>query len=354
MADTPRTPDMPHSPMRVRKAGAAMVGGEVPAISVAMSAYNAGPYLGEAIRSILRQSVSDFEFLILDDGSTDNTLSVAESYAAMDARIRVISRENRGLVFSLNQLLDEARAPLIARMDADDTCHPERFSRQMAFLASNPDHGLIGCDCTNIGPDGASLERPELRRPEHFADLQANFETGPLILHNGVIYRRDLVRQVGGYRAAYAHAEDYDLWLRLSQVTKLANLPDNLVAYRIYPDQVSNRHLVEQARNAAIAWLAHKLRMRGQADPTDAARKLPQDGELDALFGAGSAAYVRRRVVERALYAPVALFSDGWQMLLDHVHDQGANGELWRLAMRMLKSGMPLHAGRLGMALMLA
>ena len=106
-----------------------------PAISVAMSVYNGERFLAEAIGSVLAQTFTDFEFLILDDGSRDGTRAIIADYASRDARIRPILRENRGLVVSLNQLLAEARAPLVARMDADDVCLPERFARQIAFLA---------------------------------------------------------------------------------------------------------------------------------------------------------------------------------------------------------------------------
>ena len=103
-----------------------------PALSVAMSVYNGEAFLNEAIQSILDQSFGNFEFLIVDDGSTDRTPSIIEAHAQRDSRIRPIIRENRGLVASLNQLLAEARTPIVARMDADDICLPDRFERQMA------------------------------------------------------------------------------------------------------------------------------------------------------------------------------------------------------------------------------
>ncbi len=111
---------------------------QAPALSAAMSVYNGERFLAEAIDSILAQSFPDLEFLILDDGSRDATPAMLRDYAEKDSRIRPISRENRGLVASLNQLLDEARAPIVARMDADDIAHPERFAKQMRFLADNP------------------------------------------------------------------------------------------------------------------------------------------------------------------------------------------------------------------------
>ena len=99
-----------------------------PAISVIMSAYNAEAFIGAAIESMLSQSFRDFEFLIVNDGSKDATKQIIERYAARDARIRLIDRENKGLIFSLNQLIQEARGELLARMDADDISHPERLA----------------------------------------------------------------------------------------------------------------------------------------------------------------------------------------------------------------------------------
>ena len=116
----------------------------IPAISVAMSVYNGEQFLAEAIDSVLAQTFRDFELLVLDDGSSDSTPTIIKAYAAKDARIRPIIRENRGLIASLNQLLDESRAPLVARMDTDDVCLPERFAQQIAFLNMHPDYGVVG------------------------------------------------------------------------------------------------------------------------------------------------------------------------------------------------------------------
>lgn len=322
-----------------------------PAISVAMSVYNGGAYLAEAIESVLTQSFTDFEFLILDDGSQDASRSIAESYASRDPRIRLIARENRGLVASLNELFAVAGAPLVARFDADDICAQTRFARQAAFLAAHPDHGLIGCDTPYIDAAGAPARNPPIQRPHDHAELIANLEDGPLICHSAVMVRREAVLAAGGYRPAYRHAEDYDLWLRLASRTKLANLPEPLLHYRISPDQVSTRHMVEQAQGAAIAWLAHRLREAGQPDPTEGQPALPRLAELDGLFGSGAATYVRRRVVDRTLYSPEALAGDGWDILLQYAAEARGEVRLWRTAARLLRWGRPVHAGRMAAAL---
>jgi glycosyltransferase involved in cell wall biosynthesis len=204
----------------------------VPAISVAMSVYNGEPYLAESVESVLAQSFGDFEFLILDDGSTDESRETIARYARRDARIRPILRENRGLVASLNQLLAEARAPLIARMDADDVCSPARFERQLGFLAAHPDHGVVGSWSEDIDEQGRSIQDDSsgVDQPvTHEAFLASIDIAGPLLCHPAVMYRADVVRAVGGYHAAFRHCEDLDLWLRLATRTRLASIPERLL-----------------------------------------------------------------------------------------------------------------------------
>ncbi len=326
-----------------------------PAVTVAMAVYNNGPYVGAAIDSILAQSFGDFEFLIVNDGSTDESARVIDERAATDARIRVIHQENRGFIASLNRLFSEARSGWIARMDGDDVSHPERLERQLAFMAAHPDHGVLSCAANLIGPDGARLPKEGGEKPPTHDAVHANLESGPLINHNAALMARDPVLAVGGYRPAYRHCEDYDLWLRLIDRTRFANLPEALVDYRVYPGQVSNRHLVEQARNAAIAWQARLERLAGRPDPTEGLNELPPLAEIDALFGReGVAAYVRRRVVQRMLYSSDALAGDGRDILIDYIAEAGAEPRLWRAAARLLKAGHPRQSAAVAAALLRA
>jgi glycosyltransferase involved in cell wall biosynthesis len=322
-----------------------------PFVSVIMSVWNDAAFVGQAIDSILQQSFADFEFLIVDDHSSDGSAAVIAQHAAIDARIRVLPTGNKGRVAALNRLLREARGPLVALMDSDDLSAPERFSRQLAFLNAHPDHGAVSCDCDKIDSAGIMLDRPPIDRPSSHAGLVANFESGPLLNHNAVMMRRATLVQIGGYRAAFRHAEDYDLWLRLSEVAKLANLPETLVTYRIHARQVSTANLVEQTRNAALAWLAYCTRREGRSDPSARLTALPDLDGIDAAFGAGSAAYVRRRIVERILYAPEALAGDGWSALLGHIDEAGPARHLWRATARLAAGGKPLHAARAALAL---
>lgn len=311
----------------------------VPAISVLTSVYNGERFLAAAIESVLAQDFTDFEFLLLDDGSSDGSLAIARHYAAQDARLRVITRENRGLVASLNELLAAARAPLIARFDADDICKPVRLRRQKAFMDSHPDHGMVGSDTRYIDAAGQVPPVPALVRPHDHPEILANLEEGPNLCHSVVMYRRALVLEIGGYRASYLHAEDLDLWLRLGEVTQLANLPEVLLDYRITPEQVSSRHVVTQAEHAAIAWLAHCERASGRPDPTAGLDRLPPFTALDAMFHPGAGAYVCRRVIDRVLYSAPALSGQAWPLLLAHAADNRRAPRLWRTVARLLRTG---------------
>jgi len=324
-----------------------------PAISVAMSVYNGDRFLAEAIGSVLAQTLGDFEVLILDDGSRDGTRAIIQDYAARDARIRPILRENRGLVASLNQLLAEARAPLVARMDADDICLPERFARQVAFLEANPDHGVVGCWAEDIDEDGAPYPISAPPHPDsHEGFLSAIENAAPLLVHPAVMYRRDLVLAVGGYHAAFRHCEDLDLWLRLASRTRLCSIPERLIRYRHYADQVSSRHATEQQVGAAVAVLAYHERKAGRPDPTEQLDRLPPIDDLDALFGReGVGRAVRARVAPGLLYSQAGLRDEGFDIIRRHIREGGERAGMWRTVMRLVRFGEPARAAALALAL---
>jgi glycosyltransferase involved in cell wall biosynthesis len=324
----------------------------VPAISVAMSVYNNAAFLDQAVESILAQSFGDFEFLIVDDGSNDGSSEILDTYAARDRRIRIIRQENRGLIASLNRLLDEARAPLIARMDGDDISLPLRFERQIAFLEAHPDHGVVGSWSRDIDASGRTRAGEFREPPTSHEALVARADKGPLLAHSSVMMRSEVVRQAGGYRAAFRHCEDYDLWLRLSERTKLCSLPERLLLYRHSLGQVSCAHVFAQQIGAAIAFEAHAERIAGRPDPTAGLERLPPVDRLDALFGReGVARVVREKVAKGIVYSPIALRGEGYDLLLDHVREGGSQEGLWRTVARLLKLGEPARALRLAATL---
>lgn len=317
-----------------------------PAISVAMSVYNGERYLVAAIESILNQDFSDFEFLILDDGSSDSTPDIIRKYAAGDWRIRPIIRENRGLIVSLNQMLEEASAPIIARMDADDISKPGRFSAQKAFLEANPDYGVVGTWSEDIDENTEPMSIDGADQPLTHEEMLRAIEIGDqLVCHPSAMYRRDIVLAVGGYHAAFKHCEDLDLWLRLASVTRLGNLGERLLRYRRFAGQVSRRHATEQRIGTELAYLAHRERQAGRPDPTADLEHLPAIDDLDQIFGREG---VSRQVLERVAiglrYSLDSLRDDGFDLLLRHLKQGGRREGMWRTVARLLRFGEPRRA----------
>lgn len=221
-----------------------------PAVSVLMPVYNGERFLAEAIDSILGQTFTDFEFVIIDDGSTDASPAILADYASRDPRIRVLRQANAGIVAALNRGLTECRAPLVARMDADDVCLPQRLAAQVNYLTQYPDLVAVGTAFQLISASG---ERgPIVRNPSSPRAIARGLRSANRLAHPTVMMRRDAVLAAGGYREALRHAEDYDLWARLSLVHKLANLSECLLLYRIHTGQIS----WEQSEAQAIATLA--------------------------------------------------------------------------------------------------
>jgi len=323
-----------------------------PKVSVALSVFNGERYIAATIESVLAQTMRDFELIVLDDGSTDATLAIAEKFAALDSRIRIISRENRGLVASLNQLLAEARAPLIARIDADDLCRPNRLGLQLEFMNTHPDHGVVGSNVELIDGQGNPLLAPDVTLPCDHAAIIACIDKFSPLYHPAVMYRRQLAIKTGGYRNAYSSAEDYDLWLRVALSSKLANIPDKLVSYRVHSQQISHRHLVSQSRRAAIAWLAYRERTNNRPDPTEDLDVLPTDLDIDDIFGAGSRAYVDARIADHVVAVLPDMSRDEWRALIaSQIDDQGRRN-LWRAAIRLARSEGLIPALRVALALL--
>jgi Glycosyltransferases involved in cell wall biogenesis len=324
-----------------------------PAISVAMSVYNGERFLAEAIESVLAQDFGDFEFLIVDDGSTDDSAQILNTYANADSRVRPVVRENRGLIASLNQLIALASAPIIARMDADDICRPDRFARQYAFLSANPEYGVVGSWSEDIGENGESLVRSGADHPLTHEELLVAIERGEqLICHPAAMYRRSVVQSIGCYHAAFRHCEDLDLWLRLASVTKMGNIPQRLLRYRRYPQQVSSRHATEQQIGTAIAQAAWRERRAGRPDPTATLESLPGIEDLDELFGRpGISRRVREQVALGLRYSASAMRNEGFELLVDHLRDGGRRDGMWRTVVRLFRFGEPLRALRLAATL---
>jgi glycosyltransferase involved in cell wall biosynthesis len=216
-----------------------------PAISVILPAFNAAAYVQEAVVSILEQTFGDFELILIDDGSSDETPAILDCLARGDARIRLIRQENAGVVAALNRGLSLARGRYVARMDADDRAYPERFAAQFDFLEAHPEVAVLGSFVRFI--DGAGTAFGEWRVPATNRDIKASLLGGDCPLpHPSVMARREVLVAVGGYCDRFSHAEDFELWLRLSRAHGFANLRQPLLDYRVHPQGVSVTRLREQ------------------------------------------------------------------------------------------------------------
>lgn len=237
----------------------------MPVVSVLMPVYNAERYVGEAVRSILEQTFSDFEFIVIDDGSTDRSGEQLAELAAGDSRMRLVRRPNTGYLRALNEGLAYCSGEFVARMDADDVSLPERFERQIDYLRAHPDCLAVGCGMLRIDADGDPICAEPM--PTAHEEIVARLLKGLGALpHPGAMIRREAIVAAGGYREAYYGAEDHDLWLRLADRGQLANLPEPLVKCRIHPENFTFVN-EDRTRQVLAASVADAYRRRGQPCP---------------------------------------------------------------------------------------
>ncbi|HXJ80536.1 MAG TPA: glycosyltransferase [Candidatus Methylomirabilis sp.] len=224
-----------------------------PAVSVLMSVRNGAPWVREAVESVLDQTAGDLELIVIDDGSTDQTAALLGTF--QDSRMRVECQAPRGLTPSLNRAVTLARAPLLARLDADDLAMPERLARQRAFLDAHLDVGLLGTGARQI--DASGREAGVVSPPESDAAIRRALIRRNPFVHSSVMVRRSVLAEAGGYDESFTVAQDYDLWMRMSRITRLANLSAPLVVRRLLPGRVSAAHDSGRlAAEARVRWRA--------------------------------------------------------------------------------------------------
>jgi hypothetical protein len=240
-----------------------------PRVSVILPARDGGAYLADAVASILAQSFADLELLLIDDGSRDGAVAALAPLAARDPRLRLLANPGAGLVAALNFGLGQARGELVARMDADDVARPERLARQVAFLDASPDVALVGAQVAFIDAAGAPTGERSYFPTAPAAVAAALAARGCVIRHPTIVARKAALLAAGGYRAPCERAEDYDLWLRLSERARLANLPKVLLAYRVHGGQTSAGINLDQRFARDLALLAARARRTGRPDPLD-------------------------------------------------------------------------------------
>ena len=209
----------------------------MPKVSVLIPVFNAERFVAESVGSILRQTFRDFELIAIDDGSIDDSNKILTECARTDSRIRVKSRPNLGIVATLNEALGLARGKYVARMDADDVCVQERLAVQVAVMDANDELVALGSNSIVTDPDGRRLGTFAVPLSHEELD-SAHLEGRSSIHHPSVIMRTDALRTVGGYREGFCPAEDLDLWIRLAEVGRIANVPEPLLIRRLTLDGI--------------------------------------------------------------------------------------------------------------------
>lgn len=223
-----------------------------PELTVLMNVFNAEKYLNLAIESILEQTYTDFEFIIINDGSKDSSEAIIQKYAQLDPRIIFLSRENKGIVASANEGIALSSTKYIARMDADDIALPNRLEEEMNFLKENEDVVCVGSGSIIIDDEGYELTVWSIPTKDY--DIQKLLMAGHCPLANpSVIFRKDAAIKVGCYREEFGTAEDYDLFLRLGEVGKLANINKPLIKYRFLSGSVSGKNQIQQRETMRLA-----------------------------------------------------------------------------------------------------
>ncbi len=221
-------------------------------VSVLLPVYNSRRYLDEAIGSILRQTFSDFELIAVDDGSTDGSGEILKKHAARDSRVKIISRPNTGIAGALNDAIAAATGEFFARMDGDDIANPTRFEMQVRFLREHPEVVLLGSRVRLIDPFGVALYESSHKLVHDEIEQEMLNGIGWAVVHPVAMMRAAAVRMAGGYRPERVPTEDLDLFLRMSEIGKVANLPDILLEYRQHHASANHTRVEEQDRNKRV------------------------------------------------------------------------------------------------------
>jgi len=224
-----------------------------------MAVYNSEKYVREAVDSILNQTFKSFEFIIINDGSTDKTQEILESYN--DPRIVITHQKHMGLTKSLNKGIALAKGKFIARQDADDISLPDRLEKQIEFLELHKDIALLGTAAKIIDIRGFYLRT--VRYPTDHSSLSIAINHSNQFWHGSVMFRRQSFLELGGYQEILFTAQDYDLWLRFVEKFKVANLSDPLYKYRLNYLSLSFKKIVYQRRMAIFAKELARARKKG-------------------------------------------------------------------------------------------
>ena len=297
------------------------LGTKEPRVSIIIPAYNAQKYIVESVESMLVQTFTDFECIVVDDGSTDRTGQLLAMLAGRDSRVRILHVPHGGIVEALNAGIDEARGDLVARMDADDVALPARLEEQVRYMDAHAEVVALGSKVMLVDPYNSPLWEIEVRTEHKDIDAELMAGNGWALFHPTSIIRKKALVQVGKYRPEYQWSEDIDLFLRLAEVGKLANLPTSTLRYRQHYASVNRTKLELQVKRVERL-IADAYRRRGMTLPKDFHYKPAGQLQPHEQFCAwGRRALLnrnfkaaRRHAIATVRFAPTMY--DSWSLLL--------------------------------------
>jgi len=238
-------------------------------VSVLMSVYNGQRWLAESIQSVLSQSFTDFEFIIVNDGSEDGSLRIINQFAAKDSRIRAFDKVNTGLTDSLNYGLSLSRGEWVARIDADDLWEVSRLSKQMSLATSIKGVVLVGAGAQLVN-EGGAVEEQYVYPTTHKKLVRNLISNQRFFAHSSAMFKAEKAREIGLYRARFIQSQDRDLWLRLSEVGNIVARSEALVFIRRHENQISNANNGKrQLIYSYIAMICFWVRRHGYKDPVE-------------------------------------------------------------------------------------
>jgi glycosyltransferase involved in cell wall biosynthesis len=258
-----------------------------PKITVLTCAYNEENFISEAMESILRQSYNDFEYLIVDDGSTDGTRDIIKQYANRDNRLRLVEKSHTGLTDSLNCGLQSARGTWIARLDADDVALRDRLNLQIRHVSKYNNLVLIGGGCIEIDLNGTHLK--EHLYPHHHKEIMARLEKRKAIFpHSSAFFSREYAINLGGYNPRFIRSQDLDFWLRIGESGTIGCIAGQVVYLRRHPQSLSSTLETLQPVLGMSAVICHLRRKSGVSDPS----------QLEESVWKGFTSWVKKRMEE--------------------------------------------------------
>ncbi len=235
-------------------------------VSVLMCAFNSENFISKSIESVINQSFSNFEMIIVDDGSKDATQEIIKMYALNNSKIRLFSKTNSGITESLNYGLKFCEGKWIARLDSDDLCHVDRLKKQISAAESSKRIGLVGSNAIFINKLDKNLFY--FSYPTSHKDLKNNLiSCSKFFPHSSAFYNRKLIDSLGGYRERAGMSEDWDLWLRIADKKEIHNINEPLVKIRIHENQVSKKNYLNHAYDTRTIIISHILKKRKKYDP---------------------------------------------------------------------------------------